>query len=525
MTRKLTKMAKHASACLLGLAGAFAMVPAAQAQVAPAVELCVAIDWSYSINDANWALQVEAYRKALVDPTIVPQDGSVAVSIVGFSTTAETRLGMTTVTPASVAAGGAISNALDALLSRPEADNTAIGDGIQKCAATFTASTTVRKVIDVSTDGQNNQFPDPEEAADAAVAAGVNAINLIGVGEYISAPDLRTYARPQPAKTIGEGDGFVMIADIWEDFEASLHQKLAVEIKPTPLLSVTKDNGVDSVTQGATTTYTVTIENTGTVAATDVSWADTSTGLNVTAIGPGTASTGSVAGPCTASGCSGITVAAGGNVSYPVEATVTGAVGSNAVNTATVTGANCPNAASCVATDEDPIAAAPLAALSVTKSNGVDSVTAGATTTYTVTIQNTSEVEATGVSWADTFTGLNVTAITAGAASTGSVAGNCTTSGCTGITVAAGGSVSYAVQARVTGAAGTNAVNTATVTGGTCPGSDACAATDEDPIEPAPIVPVPKEVTPVPTMSEWGLILLTALLAGMAWVGRRRNLI
>ncbi|MBK6746018.1 DUF1194 domain-containing protein [Ottowia sp.] len=405
MSKHIKSMVKAASACLLGLAGAFAMVPAAQA--AP-IELCLAIDSSGTIDDTEWQLQIDAYRNALLDPTIVPQDGTVAVSIVTFSTDTLVSLGLTDITAATAGNGGALKSTLDALYAtRPFNGQTAIGDAILRCIGTFSANNPgAKRIIDVSTDGENNEGVNPViTAANAFSAKEVHAINLIGVGDLINEAELNSIAQPQPANAVGAGDGFVTIAESWEDFTPTLQAKIQAEIVVTSNLVVTKTNNADSVAPGADTIYTVTITNTGAAAATNVSWTDVSLGLNITDISTNTASDGSVAGSCNLGGCTGITVAAGGgSVSYRVTATVTGSPDTDAENTATVTGG-----------------------------------------------------------------------------------GNC----------------------------------------GTAPvPSASCTATDRDPIrEPdAPPPPPPQQVTPVPTMTEWGLMLLTALLTALAWLVRLRSL-
>ncbi len=525
MNRNLKALIRRACACVLGLAGGFTMVSAAQAQ---SIELCLALDSSGSIVSTDWELQIDAYRAALSNKEVVPQDGSVAISIVAFSSKAELVLSRTTVTAATAQnPGGAIETALRDWYEKQMKGETAIGSAIELCTSTFSGSTTARKVIDVSTDGRHNlpETTDPIVAANNAIAAGVRVINLLGVGGAINADELNAIARPAPGKKLGEGDGFVTTVAEWKDFRTSLEAKIKAELKP-PALTVSKDNGVSTLMPGATTTYTVTIVNNGEAAATDVRWDDTFVGLNVTGITTDTASPGSVLGNCTAAGCTGITVAGnGGSVSYKVDAKVTGTAGSDAENTATVTGGGCDDGqAFCRATDKDPIQA-PLtpAELTVTKNNGVGSLVNGATTTYTVTITNKGQMAAENVSWSDTFVGLNVTGITHYTASAGSALGTCTTNGCENITVAGGGSVSYRVRATVTGEVGSDAENTATVTGGGCDGQPSCTATDKDPINAAP-VPVPAQVTPVPTLAEWGLILLAGLMAGLTWLTRRRHM-
>jgi len=257
-----------------------------------------------------------------------------------------------------------------------------------------------------------------------------------------------------------------------------------------PLLTVTKSNGGTTVNAGGTTTYTVTITNTGTGLASGVTWNDVAvTGITVTAITTGTATgAGSVLGTCTTAGCTGISVAAGGSVSYTVTATVTAAAGANTTNRANVGGGGCTAAnpstpANCTSDDTDTVVSP---ALTVTKTNGVSGLVPGQTTTYTVTIANSGAALASGVSWTDTpVSGLTVTSITVGTATgAGSVLGTCTTAGCTGISVAAGGSVTYTVTATVTNTT-TSAVNRADVGGGGCtaglPSTPAnCTSTDTD---------------------------------------------
>ena len=119
---------------------------------------------------------------------------------------------------------------------------------------------------------------------------------------------------------------------------------------------VTKTNNQTSLVVGSTTTYTVTISNPGKTDATGISWTDTVvSGLKDVSIAGSTASVGSNAGTCSGLTCTGITVAAGGNVVYKVTATVSGKVGEKAENTATVTGGTCLASSPCTSTDSDPI--------------------------------------------------------------------------------------------------------------------------------------------------------------------------
>jgi uncharacterized repeat protein (TIGR01451 family) len=261
-------------------------------------------------------------------------------------------------------------------------------------------------------------------------------------------------------------------------------------------LEVSKSNGRTQVAPNASTTYTVTIRNTGGAPATAVSWVDTVAGVTVNNI-VSTSSTGAgnVPGSCSPTGCTGITVAAGGSITYTVTATVTGAAGTNAENTASITSNDCQSMpARCSSTDTDQIVSPP--SVTVSKTNGVNEVEAGSTTVYTVLLTNNGTGDAAGLSWTDTAPqGLSISSIVAASVTAGSTAGTCDSQGCTGITILEGGSIGYAVTATVTGAESTNAVNTVTVDGGggACVNGTSgistaiCSATDTDPI--APVVP------------------------------------
>ncbi|MGB3070334.1 MAG: hypothetical protein WBC18_17395 [Ottowia sp.] len=106
-----------------------------------------------------------------------------------------------------------------------------------------------------------------------------------------------------------------------------------------PALKIIKTNTINVVKPGDTVTYTVTIENTGTGPATNVSWTDTPENLNVTSIVSENVGNGSQAGTCTTTGCTGIAVAqVDGVVSYTVTATINANATGSITNTATLSG-------------------------------------------------------------------------------------------------------------------------------------------------------------------------------------------
>jgi uncharacterized repeat protein (TIGR01451 family) len=151
-------------------------------------------------------------------------------------------------------------------------------------------------------------------------------------------------------------------------------------------------------------------------------------------------------------------------------------------NTATVASpANDPDPANNSATDTDTLA--PQADLSITKTDGVTSVLAGGTTTYTITSSNAGPSNAAGATVTDTFPA----SLTCTWTCVGAGGGTCTASGSGNISdsvnLPAGGSVTHTASCGI-GAASSGALsNTATVAapaGATDPTPANNTATDTD---------------------------------------------
>ena len=258
-------------------------------------------------------------------------------------------------------------------------------------------------------------------------------------------------------------------------------------LTPTADLAITKTDGVTNVTAGGPTTYTITASNSGPSDVTGATVADTfpaSLTATWTCVGAG-------GGTCTAGPVAGnindaVNLPSGGSVTYTVNATISPAATGNLSNTATVAvpgGVTDPTPGNNSATDTDTIAQQ--ADLSITKTDGVTNVTAGDSTTYTITASNSGPSDVTGATVADTFpASLTATWTCVGAGggtcTAGPVAGNINDA----VNLPSGGSVTYTVNATISPAATGNLSNTATVASGVTdptPGNN--SATDTDTID------------------------------------------
>ncbi|MFK3649430.1 Ig-like domain-containing protein [Lysobacter enzymogenes] len=275
-------------------------------------------------------------------------------------------------------------------------------------------------------------------------------------------------------------------------------------VTPIADLTLTKSNGVTSVTAGGTTAYTIVLSNNGPSAA------DGSVVRDPAAAG--LAKTSVTCAPAGGAVCPAVTVAnfesgvtvptlpSGGSLTFTVNANVTATSGS-VTNTVTVTppaGTTDPTPPGNV-TDTDTVT--PIADLTLTKSNGVTSVTAGGTTAYTIVLSNNGPSAADGSVVRDpAATGLAKTSVTcapAGGAVCPTVTVTSFESGVTVPTLPSGGSLTFTVNANVTATSG-SVTNTVTVTppAGTTDPTPPGNVTDTDTVTELADLAVVKTVNP-----------------------------
>jgi hypothetical protein len=194
------------------------------------VELCAAIDGSGSISATDFDFEKQGLANAIQDPAVTPHDGTVAVAVVQFSSTAQTEVSLTTIDSQATADG--IASGINSIGQL--GGSTAIGDAITLCSQTLTRVQSVKSVIDVSTDGNSNTGENPVDAANGAIQAGVDAINALGVGSSIVISDLKEFVRPAPGYEAPPyaGDGFYVLVDTFDEYLAAIKEKIRAEIQP-----------------------------------------------------------------------------------------------------------------------------------------------------------------------------------------------------------------------------------------------------------------------------------------------------
>ncbi|MEP6787142.1 MAG: DUF4394 domain-containing protein [Acidobacteriota bacterium] len=235
-------------------------------------------------------------------------------------------------------------------------------------------------------------------------------------------------------------------------------------------LSITKTDNSPTYTPGGTTTYSITASNSGADPVVGATVADTFPAA-ITAV-TWTCS-GSGGGVCPPAGAGNINASVdlpvGGSVTFTAISTISGAASGSLSNTATITapaGVTDTAQNNNSATDTDTVNIPPIADLGITKTDGVSTVTAGGTTTYTIVASNPvgpSPVVGATVTdnFPNTITSVNWTCVGAGG-------GTCPANGTGNISalvnLPVGGSVTFTAVANISSAATFGMSNIATIT-------------------------------------------------------------
>lgn len=206
-------------------------------QTAPKVDLVLvlAIDCSFSVDDAEFALQRDGIATAIESPEVIfaisnGSLGRIAVSVVQWAGFGEQ---IATVDWTMVSSGDdasllaqRISGMKRHFRGEQATGATDIGGliGFSSQLALASAFASPRHVIDISGDGKNNVNRAPDRDRDAAVGLGL-IINGLAIEQGIT--DLAAYYRRH---VIGGHNSFVEAAQGFEDFHRAIQRKLLREI-------------------------------------------------------------------------------------------------------------------------------------------------------------------------------------------------------------------------------------------------------------------------------------------------------
>ena len=206
------------------------------------VELFLAVDVSRSMNPDELEIQRFGYSQALMDADVLAAInagplGRIAVTYVEWAGDQAQRVVVPWQIVATRQDAEAIADTITATKS-PGMRRTSISGALAFAMDSFEDNgfTGLRRVIDVSGDGPNNQGGPVTKMRDAAAAQGfvINGLPLMTVdllSEFWGIPDLDIYY--ENCVITGPG-AFVIPVQSWDEFPAAIKRKLILEISALP---------------------------------------------------------------------------------------------------------------------------------------------------------------------------------------------------------------------------------------------------------------------------------------------------
>ncbi|MGN6584219.1 MAG: DUF1194 domain-containing protein [Rhizobiaceae bacterium] len=216
---------------------------AARADQTVDVELVLAVDVSLSMSPDELEIQRHGYAAAMADKQVIDAildgaNGKIAVTYIEWAGVHTQRI----IVPWTIISSKADADAFSAKLTSEvpqSARRTSISSGILFATDLFAESGlhAVKRVIDVSGDGPNNEGGPVTEARDKAVALGIiiNGLPLMTNDGYISAYDLKDLDKYYANCVVGGPGSFMVPVNDWEQFPEAVRRKLVQELAGPPV--------------------------------------------------------------------------------------------------------------------------------------------------------------------------------------------------------------------------------------------------------------------------------------------------
>lgn len=200
-------------------------------------ELSLLVDVSGSVNSQEYSLQIQGYIDAFKNIDFT--GSSLAANFIVWSDRQDEVVPWTLINDNATASafGDAIAAALLPESKRPFGGNTAPGSAINFTVPIFGTETggvdngftSTRQIIDISGDGSQNTGANTAAARDAALAAGIDAIN--GLPILTDEPNLDDWYQNN---IVGGTNSFLQVASDFPDFASAISTKIAREICNDP---------------------------------------------------------------------------------------------------------------------------------------------------------------------------------------------------------------------------------------------------------------------------------------------------
>lgn len=194
--------------------------------------LVLAIDCSYSVDQRDYRHQIEGLAAAFRAPRVLRAiaggpNRAVAVAVFQWSSAASQVLTVPWRVLTGPADALALADRLAAMPRRSADGATSISAALQFGTALLLRAPVAadRLVIDLSSDGRNNEGPDVSRSRDQAIGLGATINGLPILNEH------RTLDRYFEARVIGGPGAFVQPARDYADYRRAILQKLLRELR------------------------------------------------------------------------------------------------------------------------------------------------------------------------------------------------------------------------------------------------------------------------------------------------------
>src|SRR5436190_13518502 len=216
----------------------FAQTPGTTGGTEVDVELVLAVDISYSMDMDELALQREGYAQAIASQEFLNAlkqgtNGKIAVTLVEWAGVSDQRI----VVPWRLIDGAASAEAVSAEMARApvrRAFRTSISGALMFSAALFDGNgfRGIRRVIDVSGDGTNNQGPLVTLVRDDVVAKGIviNGLPIMLKEPQPNSIDIKDLDIYYEDCVIGGPGAFVVPMRERDKFKDAIRTKLVLEV-------------------------------------------------------------------------------------------------------------------------------------------------------------------------------------------------------------------------------------------------------------------------------------------------------
>lgn len=206
------------------------------------LRLVLAIDCSYSVDDTEYTQQALGLAAAFVDPEVLRAIGlgpnrAIAVSVMQWSHFQSPLMAIPWTRIDGPASAARLAGRLERMQRITEEGGTSYSGAIRFAMGLFDAGPyqSRRKVIDISSDGRNNNGAEIGPIRQLALLKGFTINGLAILNEH---PTLDYYFRQQ---VIGGAGSFVIKAENYVDYADAIRRKLIKEITIVPIARAETD--------------------------------------------------------------------------------------------------------------------------------------------------------------------------------------------------------------------------------------------------------------------------------------------